>query len=121
MRKTMAEKSEWIGGQCGVAAPGARVIADAAAWQALWKEAFSAPAPEVDFGRHVAVAVFAGLKPTGGWAPEFLPPEARDGLVVPYRVRGPGPGAFVIEAFTQPYAIRLYPRPDGAVKAEERR
>ena len=120
-RKTMADKTEWSGGQCGMAGPGARVVEDAAAWEALWKEAFSAPAPKVDFAANVAVAVFVGVKPTGGWAPEFLPAETRGCLVVPYRVKGPSPGGFVIEAFTQPYAIKLYPRPKCAVKAEERR
>lgn len=116
-----ASPAEWRGSQCAMTEPGARVIADAAAWQALWAAAFGAPAPAVDFSKHLAVAVFAGLKPTGGWSPEFFLPEAaRGGVVVPYRVKGPGPGGFVIQAFTQPYAVRLYRRPPGTLRAEER-
>ncbi|MDE2290785.1 MAG: protease complex subunit PrcB family protein [Elusimicrobia bacterium] len=114
--------SQWSGPQCAVSAPSVRVVEEAAAWEALWEEAFDAPAPPVDFARSCAVAVFAGLKPTGGFSIEFLPPEADgDGLLVPARLRAPAAGGFVTQAFTQPWAIRLYDRPKGPLRAEERR
>ena len=113
---------EWTGHSCGVAEPGARVVSDEAAWRALWKEAFAREAPPADFAGHVAVAAFAGARNTGGWSVELMPPEAAaPGVVVPYRVKGPPPGAFVTMAFTSPYAVRLYPRPAGPLRAEERR
>lgn len=117
-----AVPAEWRGSQCAITEPGARVIADPIAWAALWTSTFGAPAPVVDFAKHLAVAVFAGLKPTGGWSPEFLPPEAVNGaVVVPYRVKGPRAKAFVIQAFTKPYAVRLYRRPPEPFKIEERK
>lgn len=113
--------SEWKGHSCGVSLPGARVITDDAAWKSLWKEALGQEPPAVDFARFVAVAVFAGSQRTGGWSAEILPPEASSGsVVVPYKVRGPGPGAFVTMAFTSPYAVRLYRRPAGTLKTEQR-
>lgn len=116
------QPAEWKGASCGVAEPGARVVLDEAAWRALWKEAFGREAPPVDFKRFVAVAAFAGSRNTGGWAAELLAPEAgKGGFVVPYRVRGPAPGAFVTMAFTTPFAVRLYNRPAGPLTAEERR
>lgn len=114
--------SEWKGHSCGVSAPGARVITDPESWKSLWKDALGQEAPAVDFSRFVAVAAFAGSQRTGGWSAELLPPEAAEGaLVVPYRVRGPAPGAFVTMAFTSPYAVRLYRRPAGTLKTEQRR
>ena len=116
------QPSEWKGHSCGVAVPGARIVTTAAAWSALWKESFGAEAPPVDFARFVAVAAFAGSRNTGGWSAELLAPEAGPkGIVVPYRVKGPAPGAFVTMAFTAPYAVRLYNRPAGPLATEERR
>lgn len=113
--------AEWKGHSCGVPEPGHRVVTDAAAWTALWKDAFGREAPAVDFKRFVAVAAFAGSRNSGGWSVELLPPTAGpDGVVVPYRVKGPGPGAFVTMAFTSPFAIRLYNRPSRPLAAEER-
>ena len=117
-----ATPAEWKGAGGGNPEPGARVVADAAAWTALWKETLGREAPPVDFSRFVAVAAFAGMKNTGGWSVEFLTPEASPkGLVVPYRVKGPAPGGFVTMAFTAPYALRLYNRPTGTLVAEERK
>lgn len=114
--------AEWKGHSCGVAEPGARVVSDEASWRALWKDAFGKDAPAVDFTRFVAVAAFAGSRNTGGWSAELLAPEAAaKGVVVPYRVKGPAPGAFVTMAFTAPYAVRLYNRPAGPLTAEERK
>jgi len=99
----------WHGGNCGVSRPETRVIEDAAAWDALWSEEFAKSAPDVDFKEHFAVAVFLGLRNTGGYSVEFLPPALESGEVtLGYRVLSPAPTGFVIQAFTQPYAIQLY-------------
>ncbi|TPW18840.1 MAG: exported protein of unknown function, partial [Elusimicrobia bacterium] len=114
--------AEWKGHSCGVAEPGARVISDEASWRALWKDAFGQEAPAVDFARFVAVAAFAGSRTTGGWSAELLAPEAAaQGVVVPYHLKGPAPGAFVTMAFTAPYAVRLYRRPARPLTTEERK
>lgn len=117
-----AAATAWKGHSCGVSAPGARVVVDAAAWAALWKEAFGQEAPPADFSRQVAVAAFAGARNTGGWSVELGEAEpAPGGAVVRWRAKGPTPGAFVTMAFTAPYAVRLYDRPKGTLTTEERR
>ena len=117
-----ASPSEWKGHSCSVSVPGARVVSDAAEWAELWKDSLGQAAPAVDFSRFVAVAVFAGSRRTGGWSAEILAPETSpDGVVVPYRLRGPAPGAFVTMAFTSPFAVRLYRKPQAPLKTEERR
>ncbi|MFC1678961.1 protease complex subunit PrcB family protein [Elusimicrobiota bacterium] len=106
---TGVSPSVWSGGNCGVGKPESRVIEDGKSWAALWREEFATDAPDVDFSEHFAVAVFLGLRNTGGYSVEFLPPVAGDGEVrIGYRVSSPSPSGFVIQAFTQPYAIQLY-------------
>ncbi|MFH1726124.1 MAG: protease complex subunit PrcB family protein [Elusimicrobiota bacterium] len=116
---TEASPSGWNGHDCGVTEPAARVVEDAREWSSLWKEAFSAEAPPVDFEKHFAVAVFLGLRNTGGYSAEFLAPVADEGAVrIPYRERAPAASSFVIQAFTQPYAIQLYRKTSLRVKVE---
>jgi len=106
---TEASPSFWRGAQSGVSKPDIRVVKEEKAWAALWKEEFNTEAPKVDFSRYFAVAVFLGLRNTGGYGVEFLTPVAEKGKVrIAYRVKSPGTGSFVIQAFTQPYAIQLY-------------
>ncbi|MBI4386237.1 MAG: protease complex subunit PrcB family protein [Elusimicrobia bacterium] len=111
---------EWRGSSCAYSEPVARVVADASEWRRLWNDAFSAPAPEVDFSKYFAAAVFLGLRATGGYSVEFLPPAVeRDAVVVRHRTRSPSPGSFVIQALTQPYAIRLYRKTPSPVRISE--
>ena len=79
-------------------------------------------APPVDFSKYFAAAVFIGLRQTGGYAVEFLPPES-DGKTakVPYRIKSPGKGGFVTQAFTTAYAIQLYTRPGLPIQVEEKK
>lgn len=102
-------KMEWKGSSSGISSPYSEVVADPAAWQALWKKAFGKDAPETDFNGRYAVAVFLGAKPTGGYSVDFFAPISKDGKTqVPYRVNRPGKGSFVTQAFTSPWAIRLF-------------
>ena len=95
-------------------------VESAKEWETLWKDAFNREAPSVDFSKHFAAAVFLGLRQTGGYSVEFLEPAARaDTAVIRYRTRAPGPGAFVIQAFTTPYAIRLYNKTSAPVAVDE--
>lgn len=117
---TGVSPSTWSGGNCGVGKPEARLIEDAKSWAALWKEELATAAPEVDFTKHFAVAVFVGLRNTGGYGVEFLPPAVSGGeVVIGYRVSSPAPTGFVIQAFTQPYAIQLYRKTALKVRVEE--
>lgn len=112
--------ASWQGASCGVSKAASLKVESAEEWEKLWKEAFNREAPSVDFKKRFAVAVFLGLRQTGGYSVEFLEPQARaDAAVIRYRTRGPGPSSFVIQAFTTPYAIRLYNRVPDPVAVEE--
>ncbi len=111
-------KLEWHGAFSSVAKPRSLVAADAAAWKRLWIKDIGTSAPaSVDFKKYVAAAVFLGQKPTGGYDVLFstVPAAGKRGTVIGYREKKPSHGAFVIESLTQPYAIRLYPKPRGKV------
>jgi|CXWL01.1.fsa_nt_gi hypothetical protein len=112
-----AEKiMEWKG-QAGPSQPGTEIALDAKAWAGLWKR-LGQDAPTLDFKRFAAAAVFIGDKPTGGFGIEFQDPQKKvDDLLVRYRVLEPT--GMVTEAFTQPWAIRAYPRPKGKILIEE--
>ena len=100
--------NEWRGTFCAEERPSARIIESGAEWDRLWRDAIKQKTPEADFAKVVATAVFLGSKPTGGYGVAFLEPLS-DGkeIVLRYRVRSPQ-GGMVIQAFTQPYAVKLY-------------
>lgn len=112
--------SAWKGGYSQ--SPGeTALVRDADAWTALWKEKIGQPAPPVNFDEYVAVAVFLGSRNTGGYGVEFLPPEMdANAVVFGYREKKPAPGGFVMQAFTQPYAIQLYRKPSVPVEVRAR-
>lgn len=112
--------NSWSGAYSAATEPAARLVEDEKSWAELWKSALNKEAPPVDFSKFLAVAVFAGVRNTGGYGVDFLPPAA-DGqaAVIGYKFRSPGKGSFVIQSFTQPYAIRLYRKPGTQVRVEE--
>ena len=111
---------DWKGQFSGISARYVSVIKDADEWKKLWMETFRKDAPSVDFEKHVAGCVFVGSKNTGGYGVEFLEPADKDGvMVIRWREKTPAPGGMVIQAFTQPWAIKLFPRPSGDIKIEQ--
>jgi hypothetical protein len=57
---------------------------------------------------------------TGGLLIEFLEPRpGGDGLRIRWRVRRPAPEAHVTQALAQPWKVKVFPRPRGAVKVEQ--
>lgn len=114
------QPSEWQGAFCSVDKPDVRVIDNALAWESLWRRAFNAAPPPADFDTHVAVAVFLGERPTGGYEVEFLEPEIGPAeVVIPYRVQEPE--GMAIQAFTQPYAIHMFKKPGVPLRPEMRK
>lgn len=104
---------EWKGQNGGPIDAGTEVAADAAAWTRLWLS-LGQDAPALDFGKHFAVAVFAGESPTGGYKIEFLEPAAKGpNLTVRYRVVPPS--GFATQAITQPWKVRAFTRVKGKV------
>ncbi|MFA6315900.1 MAG: protease complex subunit PrcB family protein [Elusimicrobiota bacterium] len=107
---TVPEKEdamEWKGQHCGQARPSSRVVRTAEEWQALWAE-IGRPAP-ADLGERFAAAVFLGSRPTGGFGVRFHDP-IQEGGRVKVRFETLVPKGFVTQAFTEPYAVRLYPK-----------
>ncbi|HAH05156.1 MAG TPA: hypothetical protein DCM05_01320 [Elusimicrobia bacterium] len=112
----------WKGPHSASNAPAAFTAETAEDWSKLWTQYLNRKAPPVDFSKYFAAAVFIGLRQTGGYAVEFLPPES-DGKTakVPYRIKSPGKGGFVTQAFTTAYAIQLYTRPGLPIQVEEKK
>ena len=94
------------------------VVRTATAWQALWREHDpDSAAPPIDFRESIVVAVFAGTRPTAGYAVEIVAvkPEGNRTLVE-YRERRPSPDAQVAQVLTLPFhAVRL-PRTEASVE-----
>jgi hypothetical protein len=112
--KKKAEKPmEWKGQYGGPIDPGTEVAADAAAWTRLWLMV-GQDAPELDFKKYFAVAVFAGERPTGGYTVEFLDPVPK-GADVTVRYRIKPPSDFATQAIAQPWKVRAFPRVSGKV------
>jgi hypothetical protein len=106
---------EWKGAHGGPTEPGTAVATDAASWNALWRRMGQAP-PELDLAKAVAVAVYLGRRPTGGWRASIEGSTRGDDLVV--RCRAVKPGGFVAQVLTEPWAVRAFPRPKGRVIVE---
>lgn len=107
--KTVSQDQQWKGQFCGLSKPSTRVAKNPKEWAALWKD-IGRPAPDVDLKGKQAVAVFLGQQPTGGFRVHFLEPvESKSRLLVPYQVLPPK--GMALQAFTQPYGVRLIPLP----------
>lgn len=136
-RPAQAPRLEWSG-DGGPDQRESMRATDRAGWKKLWETLQKAhpimdlngkpvpdpkkvtpPAP--DFSRYVAVAVFAGECPSGGWTIGLQSELRDDDLWVLYRTRGPGPEALSTQALTYPWVVRLYPRPKGRVTLTEAR
>ncbi|WP_054030335.1 hypothetical protein [Desulfatitalea tepidiphila] len=61
------------------------VVTDPADWRLLWRRAFDAPAPELDFQQHVVACVFLGHSAPWLFSIAFGEPLVRgDRVVIPY-------------------------------------
>ena len=99
------------GSRSGIAFSLERVVKSAEEWERLWLAhqagAFpQRPLPAVDFSSSLCIAIFAGERPTGGFAVKVdQVVESAGGLEVVYRVTGPAPGAIVSQALSSPFQI----------------
>ena len=94
------------------------VVRTAAEWKALWKEhAPTEKMPSVDFTKQMVVGVFAGSKPTTGYAVEItgVRTEGKDLLVEVVR-REPARGTLAAQILTEPFHLVSLPRHDGPVR-----
>ena len=96
-------------GDDGSATAGEIVASSADEWAQKWSESGATGSPpdvsDVDFEHEVAVALFAGEKPTGGWriGPKVtVRLQGQFGAVI-YEILGPGDGCSSTQAITKPY------------------
>jgi hypothetical protein len=99
------------GFRSGVRQPLQIIIRGQAEWKDFWQQhasikTNSLPAPAIDFNKEIAVGVFLGEKPTGGYEVEIVRAE-RSGrtLLISFVENTPRPGATVTQAITQPFHI----------------
>ncbi|MFA6091938.1 MAG: protease complex subunit PrcB family protein [Elusimicrobiota bacterium] len=114
------ENTRWQGQSCTVNEATHFLIENEDNWRKLWRDYMKADAPNVDFSGRVAACVFLGLLPTGGHGVEFLPPQTEEKAeVLRFRVLRPKPDSMTTQAFTTPYAIRIYRRGTLPLRLEE--
>ncbi len=106
--------------------PGVRVLRDAAAWEAAWRELqaglAAGPAPAVDFARDMVVVVAAGERSSGGHTVRVDGTStAADGaLLLHVTATAPGDGCMSAAVVTSPVDVVRVPRAPGAVRATTR-
>jgi hypothetical protein len=110
--KEVYDALRWSGQYSAVSRPEARAITNRSMWQHLWTDFLRTPPPlDIDFARYVAVCIFLGTRPTGGYGVEFgTPYEEGRKMVIPFRERKPT--GFVIQALTRPFAVKVFARKD---------
>ncbi len=95
------------GQQSRIEEPRQVVVRTTAQWTTLWKEHTGTPnPPAVDFSRSMVIGVFAGSRPTAGYAVEIVAIEKQGaGLVVTYREHAPARDEIVAQVLTSPFDI----------------
>lgn len=80
-------------------------------WEELWEKVNSLsiskpPSPEVDFTQNSIIAIFQGMKSTGGYSIEIIKVvETENSVEVFIKEVSPGENCIVTQAFTQPHHI----------------
>jgi hypothetical protein len=100
---------EWKGAFCPVTEPTQIVASTPPEWTALWVK-LGKPAPQADLKKFFAVGVFLGMQPTGGYGIAWK----SAGNTVHYKVKKPE--GMAIQALTQPYVVKLFPKAPGEIK-----
>jgi len=95
------------------------VIRDSQAFAAVWTahSGTDAGMPRIDFDAHMVVAVFAGERPTPGFAVSVTGTRrAADALVVLVEETSPASSGVAAQVLASPYHIAALPRDDGEVR-----
>ena len=107
---------EWRGISGGPGEFETAVVRTAGAWRRLWARLDQEPPAALDTTRHMAIAVFLGMRRTGGYGVDIAAVEKAGGrLVIRFSERKPAAGSFVPQVLTTPYLIRIMPRHPGEV------
>lgn len=101
--------------------PGQAVARTREEFATLWKKhAGNKPAPAVDFGSRMVVAVFLGTRSSAGYAAEITrlrPSEG--GLIVEWQERRPQRGEVAAQVLTSPAVFATIPAFKGEIKFEK--
>jgi len=87
-------------------------------WQRVWAKAYAniippPKAPDVDFSKHMVLAVFMGEKPTTGYETRITKVvKTEKGLKVHVSETAPKPGDVTGQAITAPFHIVMTPKSD---------
>lgn len=109
-------RHDWFGSQSAGQLDVQITARDQRGWEILW-QLVGEPAPGDLPDGTMALAVFLGPRPSGGYTVAFDRVVRQDGLVVAdYRETTPPPDALVSQALTAPYAIRLVQADDAPVR-----
>ena len=97
------------------------MVKDQKGWEEVWSsmEGNVQPKPEtpkVDFEKNRVIAVFMGMRRSGGYTVKITNIEEKDKLVVTVKESGPPPDAMVTMALTSPFHVVVIPRSDKAVE-----
>jgi hypothetical protein len=114
----------WSGQQAAVQGRALLAARTDEEWRRIWELAGEEPPGPLPDG-WMAVAVFAGVRDTGGHSVEIgtVGPEEETGMPprvhAVYRIREPAPDAMVTQALTSPWAVRIVPELPGPVRFSE--
>lgn len=101
------EMRAWQGHQSSITAFEVRVVRQPAAWDELWKSIGRA-VPAAWREGQIAVAAFAGLKPSGGYGISITKVErGKCVIVVRFAEKAPGAHEAVIKILTTPWSVTL--------------
>lgn len=105
----------------GIDEPRQAVARSAEEWTTLWRlHAGDQPAPKVDFGTRLVLAVFLGTRMSAGYAVEIGGTRAEGtGLVVQWRERQPERGMVSAQILTSPAHIVTVPKVAGPIRFEK--
>jgi uncharacterized membrane protein len=95
------------------------VVRDPQSFAAVWAAHAgpAAAAPEVDFDTRMVAAVFAGQRPTSGFAVDIAATRREgDALVVVVNETQPDPSAANAQVIVSPYHVVSLPREDGEIR-----
>ncbi len=107
------ELPQWHGPNGGDPDFGTEVIRSAKQWETFWQRVDKAVPHKLDEATEMAVVVFAGERPTGGFIVKITDSFVeKETLVVVYEVQAPGRETFVTQALTHPWGTAILPRSD---------
>lgn len=112
---------QWSGTYSAQDAASRVVVRDTEGWKQLWRAMHGrrSPMPEVpqiDFRKHMAIGVFMGTKPSGGYSVRITGIVRNEKTMVSVREQSPGPGEMVTMALTAPYHVVVVPRSEEPIE-----